>query len=89
VLDLRSLAAILVQTELFGTSIGRALRVMAESLRTQRMQKANERAATVSVRLAIPLILCLLPALMTVLMGGAAVRMIAVVFPAMKGAGGG
>jgi tight adherence protein C len=87
--ELRSLAAIFVQTEMFGTSIGKALRVLSESLRVQRMHRAAERAATVAVRLTIPLIFCLLPALMTVVMGGAVVRMIGIVFPTLKAAGNG
>jgi tight adherence protein C len=89
VADVRSLAAILVQTEMFGTSVGRALRVLAESIRVQRMQRAQERAATVAVRLTIPLVVCLLPALMTVLLGGAVVRIISILFPTLSGVNNG
>jgi tight adherence protein C len=83
--ELKSLAAILVQTEMFGTSIGKALRVLAEALRVERMQRANERAGTVAVRLTIPLVLCLMPSLLTVLMGGAAIRFIRHLMPTLRG----
>jgi len=85
--ELKSLAAILVQTEMFGTSVGKALRVLADSLRVDRMQRANERAGTVAVRLTIPLVLCLMPSLLTVLMGGAAIRFIRLLLPTLKASG--
>jgi len=88
VAELKSLAAILVQTEMFGTSVGKALRVLAEALRVERMQRANERAGTVAVRLTIPLVLCLMPSLLTVLMGGAAIRFIRHLLPTLHGRGG-
>jgi len=87
VYELKSLAAILVQTEMFGTSIGKALRVLAEALRVERMQRANERAGTVAVRLTIPLVLCLMPSLLTVLMGGAAIRFIRHLMPTLGNRG--
>lgn len=73
--DLRSLSAMLIQTEMFGTSIARALRVHAEGMRIRRMQRAEERAGMVAVKLTIPLILCILPALFAVIMGPAVVTM--------------
>ena len=74
--DLRTLSAMIIQTELFGTSVARALRVHAEGMRTKRMQRAEERAAMVSVKMTVPLILCILPSLMAVVIGPA-VAMIA------------
>ena len=71
--DLRQLSAVLTQTEIFGTSIARALRVHADSMRTKRMQKAEERAGMVGVKMTIPLILCILPSLMAVVLGPALV----------------
>jgi tight adherence protein C len=70
--DLRTLSAMIIQTELFGTSVARALRVHAEGMRTKRMQRAEERAAMVSVKMTVPLILCILPSLMAVVIGPAA-----------------
>ena len=45
--DLRTLSAMIIQTELFGTSVSRALRVHSEGMRTKRMQRAEEKAAMV------------------------------------------
>jgi tight adherence protein C len=69
--DLRALAAMLIQTDLFGTSIARALRIHSESMRIRRAQRAEEKAAMVSVKMTIPLILCILPSLIAIVMGPA------------------
>jgi tight adherence protein C len=71
--DLRQLSAVLAQTEMFGTSIARALRVHADSMRIKRMQKAEERAGMVGVKMTLPLVLCILPSLMAVVLGPAMV----------------
>jgi len=71
--DLRSLSAMLIQTDMFGTSVARALRVHSESMRVKRMQRAEEKAAMVSVKMTIPLVLCILPSLIAVVMGPAIV----------------
>ena len=72
VADLKALSAMIIQTELFGTSVARALRVHSEGMRTRRMQRAEEKAAMVSVKMTVPLILFILPSLMVVVMGPAA-----------------
>jgi len=69
--DLRTLSAMIIQTEMFGTSVSRALRVHAEGMRTRRMQRAEEKAAMVSVKMTIPLIMCILPSLFAVVLGPA------------------
>ena len=69
--DLRALSAMLIQTDMFGTSIARALRVHGESMRSRRAQRAEEKAAMVSVKMTIPLILCILPSLIAIVMGPA------------------
>ena len=71
--DLRQLSAVLTQTEMFGTSIARALRVHGDSMRVKRMQRAEEKAAMVGVKMTIPLIFCILPSLMAVVLGPAVV----------------
>lgn len=71
--DLKTLAATLTQTDLFGTSVAAALRVQAEGMRVRRMQKAEERAAVLSVKMTIPLVVCFLPALLVALTGPAIV----------------
>jgi len=74
--DVRSLVAMLTQTDRFGTSIGQALRTHAEMSRTRRRQRAEERAAKVGVKMVFPLALCLFPALYIVCFGPAAIRII-------------
>jgi tight adherence protein C len=74
--DLRALSAMLIQTDMFGTSIAKALRVHGESMRVRRGQRAEEKAAMVSVKMTIPLILCILPSLIAVVMGPAVAMII-------------
>lgn len=81
--DLKSLAATLTQTEIFGTSVATALRVQAEGMRIHRMHRAEERAAYVAVKMTIPLILCILPSLIAIIMGPAAVNIVRNLLPAM------
>ncbi len=72
--DLKQLAATLTQTEMFGTSIGVALRVQADGMRVRRMQRAEEQAAMVAVKMTLPLVFCILPSLFAVIMGPAVVN---------------
>ncbi len=67
--DVRTLVAMLIQTDRFGTSVAQALRTHAETSRTKRRQRAEERAAKVSVKLVFPLAFCLFPALYVVCFG--------------------
>ncbi|HUN81660.1 MAG TPA: type II secretion system F family protein [Phycisphaerae bacterium] len=73
--EMRSLVAVIIQAEKLGTSIARALRNQAESLRTKRRQKAEERAQKTAVKLLIPLILFIFPAIFVVLAGPAAIHL--------------
>ncbi len=70
-----SLVAMLIQAERFGTSIAQALRVHADSLRTQRQQAAEEVAGRASVKLSFPLVLFIFPATFIVLAGPAVLQM--------------
>lgn len=67
--DVRSLVALLIQTDRFGTSIAQGLRTHADTSRTKRRQRAEERASTIGVKLVFPLALCLMPALYVVCLG--------------------
>ena len=67
--DVRSLVAMLVQTDRFGTSLGQALRTHAETSRTKRRQRAEEKAAKLGVKLLFPLVFCLFPAFYLVVLG--------------------
>lgn len=71
--DIRALVAMLAQTDRFGTSVGQALRTMADEMRTKRRQAAEEMAAKVGVKLVFPLVFCLFPALYAVMLGPAVV----------------
>ena len=82
VAELKSLSATLAQSQAFGTSVALALRVQAESLRVRRMQRAEERAGYVSVKMSLPLVLCILPTLFAVVLGPAIIN-IAKVLPAL------
>ena len=79
--DVRSLVALLVQTDKFGTSIAQALRTHAETARTKRRQRAEERAAKVGVKLVFPLVLFLFPALYVVILGPAVIQFLRVFRP--------
>ena len=67
--DVRSLVAMLIQTDRFGTSLGLALRTHADTSRTKRRQRAEERAAKLGVKLLFPLIFCLFPAFYLIVLG--------------------
>ena len=83
--ELGNLVAMLVQTDRFGTSIGQALRVYADSMRTTRRLKAEELAAKLPVKLLLPLIFFIFPSLIVVTVGPAAIRMARILLPAMAG----
>jgi tight adherence protein C len=69
--DIVSLAAMLIQTDRFGTSVARSLRVHSDSLRTERIQRAEEAAAKTTIKLIFPLMFCVFPALLVVILGPA------------------
>ena len=74
--SLRNLVSMLVQTEQFGTSIAKMLRVHADTLRTQRVQMVEELAAKTSVKLVFPLVFFIFPALFLVTLGPAMITMV-------------
>jgi tight adherence protein C len=72
--DVRSLAAILIQADRFGSSIAQALRVQSDSMRTRRKQIAEEKAAKTAVQMIFPLVLFIFPGIFVVLVGPAAIQ---------------
>lgn len=74
--EVRGLVSVIVQAEKFGTSVARALRNQADSLRTKRSQAAEERAQKTAVKLMIPLVMFIFPAMGVVLGGPAILKMI-------------
>jgi tight adherence protein C len=85
VADVRSLVTMLIQTERFGTSVAESLRIHADTMRVSRQQRAEEAAAKTAIKLVFPLALCILPALLVVILGPAAIQ----VMEALQGATGG
>jgi tight adherence protein C len=79
--DLSSLAAMLIQTDKFGTSVAQSLRVYSETLRTKRRQRAEEAAAKTGVKMVFPLVFCIFPAIWVVTIGPAAIKFVEVLFP--------
>ncbi len=75
--EVRSLCAMMIQTDRLGTSIAKALRIHSESIRTKFHHEAESRAARATVKLAFPLVLCIFPALLVVVVGPAAVKILA------------
>ena len=74
--DVEALVTSMIQTERFGTSIGRALRVQADTLRTKRRQRAEEAAAKTTIKLLFPLVLFIFPALFVVVLGPAVIEVV-------------
>jgi tight adherence protein C len=72
--DMRSVAAVIIQAEKFGSSIGAALRVLSDTMRTKRRQLAEERAAKTAVKIMIPLVLFIFPGVFVVLVGPAGIQ---------------
>jgi tight adherence protein C len=73
--DMRALVATLINAERFGSSIGPALRVQSDTMRTKRRQQAEERAQKTAVQMLFPLVLFIFPGIFVVLVGPAAVMM--------------
>lgn len=69
--DIVSLAAMLIQTDKFGTSVARSLRTHSDDLRVERIQRAEEAAAKTTIKLIFPLMFCVFPALLVVILGPA------------------
>lgn len=83
--DIDAMVAMLVQADRFGTSVSESLRVHSESLRNKRRLIAEEAAAKLPVKLLIPLIFCVFPALLTVLLGPAVISVYRVLLPRLAG----
>jgi tight adherence protein C len=85
--EVNSLVTLLIQSDHLGTSVAQTLRVYADDMRNKRIMRAEEKANMLPVKLVIPVVLFILPSLMTVVMGPAIIRILRTLAPAI-GAGG-
>ena len=83
--EVRSFATLLIQSDKLGTSIGDTLRVYADEMREKRRLRAEEKAHRLPVLISIPLVVCMLPTMIGVLMLPGAVRIVREMFPALTG----
>lgn len=66
--DLRRFSRAIIQADAYGVAVSDVLRIQAGEMRLKRRQRAEERAMQVTVKIVFPLVLCLLPALLIVVM---------------------
>jgi tight adherence protein C len=85
--EIRAFATLLIQSTNLGTSVAQTLRVYASEMRERRRMRAEEKAHRLPVLLSIPLVACMLPVMVGVLMLPAAIRVMRNVLPALSGGG--
>ena len=83
--EIRAFATLLIQSSKLGSSIAQTLRVYASEMREKRRLRAEEKAHRLPVLLSVPLVGCMLPVMIGVLMLPAAIRIIRTMVPALQG----
>lgn len=83
--DIRSFTTLMIQSDKLGTSVSATLRVYAAEMREKRRMRAEEKAHRLPVLLSIPLVACMLPTMIGVLMLPAVVMVVRAVIPMMRG----
>lgn len=83
--EVNTFATMLVQADRFGTSIGDSLRVFSDEMRTRRRMRAEELAAKIPLKLLFPLVFCIFPSLLLVLLGPAFIQVYRILLPVMAG----
>ncbi len=79
--ELQAFVAAMVQADIFGISISKVLRTQASEMRIKRRQKAEEVAMKAPVKIVFPLVVCILPAILIVIVGPAAIRIASSLLP--------
>jgi len=74
--DIRSFVALLIQADRYGSSIGKAVRVFADSLRTKRRQRAEQASAKAALKLLIPLTIFLFPVILAMILAPSALNLL-------------
>ena len=69
--DLHNFIQAVIQSEQFGTGIGKILRIQADEMRRKRRQRAQEKAAQATLKMMLPMVGCIFPTLWIVLLGPA------------------
>lgn len=85
--EIGTFALMLKQADRFGTSIGESLRVYSAELRHKRMVRAEELAAKIPTKLLLPLVLCIFPSILMVVLGPAIIRIVRQMLPLLSGNG--
>lgn len=83
--EIHTFAAMLTQADRFGTSIGDSLRVFSEDLRHKRQMRAEELAAKIPTKMLLPLVTCIFPAILMVVLGPAIIRIVRTIGPMFAG----
>lgn len=85
--EIGTFGTMLIQADKFGTSIGDALRVFSDDLRSKRQVLAEEQAAKVPTKMLFPLVLCIFPSVIMIVLGPAIIRVIRTILPMLAGHG--
>lgn len=85
--EITTFAVMLTQADKFGTSIGESLRVFSDDLRHKRQTRAEELASKVPTKMLFPLVVCVFPSIIMVIMGPAAIQVIRTILPMLDGRG--
>lgn len=82
--EVGTFATMLTQADKFGTSIGDSLRVFSDDLRHKRQIRAEESAAKIPTKMLLPLVVCIFPAVIMVILGPAVIQIIRTILPMMS-----